>query len=136
MFLIEIYELDKDHEDAHYQEWIQRYAERFKDIADIEDIPTEPCFYDPIRPVYASKKRSLNRDYDCIQNLIDTVKIFAEQEHASALMSEEEAAEQKAIQHKYVDDLIDQNGVSTRIFVKEHGVDFVRRFFHEMFFGV
>jgi hypothetical protein len=136
MFLIELYELVKDREDARYQEWIQRYADRFKDIDDVEDIPTEPCFYDPIRPVYVSKKRSLSRDYDCIQNLVDTVKIFVEQEHASYLMGEEEAAEQKAIQHKYVDDLIDQNGVSTRVFVKEHGVDFVRRFFHEMFFGV
>jgi len=136
MFLIEIYELVKDREDASYQEWIRKYADRFQDIADVEDIPTEPCFYDPIRPVYASKKRLLSRDDDCIQNLVDTVKIFVEQEHASSLMGEEEAAEQKAIQHKYVDDLIDQNGVSTRVFVKEHGVDFVRRFFHEMFFGV
>ena len=136
MFLIELYELVKDREDARYQEWIQRYADRFKDIADVEDIPTEPCFYDPIRPVYVSKKRSMSRDQDCIQNLVDTMKIFVEQEHASSLMGEEEAAEQKAIQHKYVDDLIDQNGVSTRVFVKEHGVEFVRRFFHEVFFGV
>ena len=64
------------------------------------------------------------------------MKIFIEQEHAVSLLDEEEAAEQKAIQHQYVDDLIDQNGVSTRVFVKDHGVDFVRRFFHEVFFGV
>ena len=136
MFLIEIYELVKNREDARYQEWIQKYAKRFKDIADVEDIPTEPCFYDPIRPVYASKKRTPSRDQECIQNLVDTMKIFIEQEHAVSLLDEEEAAEQKAIQHQYVDDLIDQNGVSTRVFVKDHGVDFVRRFFHEVFFGV
>ena len=136
MFLIEIYELVKNREDAQYQEWIQKYAECFKDIADVEDIPTEPCFYDPIRPVYASKKRTISRDQDCIQNLVDTMKIFIEQEHASALLDQDEAAEQKAIQHQYVDDLIDQNGVSTRVFVKDHGVEFVRRFFHEIFFGV
>ena len=136
MFLIEIYELVKDREDAQYREWIQKYAERFMDIADVEDIPTEPCFYDPIRPVYVCKKRTLSRDHDCIQNLVDTVKIYIDQERAASLMGAEEAAEQKAIQHKYVDDLIDQNGVSTRVFVKDHGVDFVRRFFHEMFFGV
>lgn len=64
------------------------------------------------------------------------MKIFIDQEHDSPVLDEEEAAEQKAIQHQYVDDLIDQNGVSTRIFVKEHGVEFVRRFFHEVFFGV
>lgn len=136
MFLIELYELVKDREDALYQEWIGKYAERFKDIADVEDIHTEPCFYDPIRPVFVSKKRTLSRDQDCIQNLVDTVKTFVEQEHASPVLVEEEAAEQKAIQHKFVDDLIDQNGVSTRLFVKEHGVEFVRRFFHEIFFGV
>jgi hypothetical protein len=136
MFLIELYELVRARENAGFQEWIRKYAERFKDIDDVDDIPTEPCFYDPIRPVYASKKRTPSRDQDCIQNLIDTLKIFIEQERASSLLDEEEAAEQKAIQHQYVDDLIDQNGVSTRVFVKEHGVDFVRRFFHEMFFGV
>lgn len=64
------------------------------------------------------------------------MKIFIEQEHASSLLDKDEAAEQKEIQHQYVDDLIDQNGVSTRVFVKDHGVDFVRRFFHEVFFGV
>ena len=136
MFLIEIYELVKNREDAAYQEWVRKYAERFKDIADVEDIPTEPCFYDPIRPVYASKKRTVSRDQDCIQNLVDTMKIFIEQEQASSLLDKEEAAEQKAIQHQYVDDLIDQNGVSTRVFVKDHGVDFVRSFFHDIFFGV
>lgn len=136
MFLIEIYELVKNREDEKFQEWVKKYAERFKDIADVEDVPTEPCFYDPIRPVFASKKRALSRDQDCIQNLIDTMKIFIEQEHASELLDKEEAAEQKAIQRQYVDDLIDQNGVSTRVFVKDHGVEFVRKFFHGVFFGV
>lgn len=136
MFMIEIYELVEDRENAHFRAWIQKYAERFEDIADIEDIPTEPVFYDAIRPIYVSKKRMLSRDQDCIQNLIDTIKIFIAQEYAMPLLDEAEAAEQKAIQHKYVDDLIDQNGVSTRVFVKEHGVDFVRRFFHDVFFGV
>ena len=136
MFLIEIYELVKNREDAEYQKWIQKYAERFKDIADVEDIPTEPCFYDPIRPVYVSKKRNITRDEGCIQNLVDTLKIFIEQEQAASLLDQDEAAEQKAIQRQYVDNLIDQNGVSTRVFVAEHGADFVRRFFHEIFFGV
>ena len=136
MFLIEIYELVKNREDTQYQEWIQKHAECLKDIADVENIPIEPCFYDPIRPVFASKKRTIGRDQDCIQNLIETMKIFIEQEHASSLLDKDEAAEQKMIQRQYVDDLIDQNGVSTRLFVKDHGIDFVRRFFHEVFFGV
>ena len=136
MFLIEIYELVKNREDLRYQEWIQKYADRFKDIADVEDIPAEPCFYDPIRPVYVSKKRTPARDQDCIQNLIDTVRLFVEQEKTCAFLDQAEAAEQKEIQRQYVDDLIDQNGVSTRVFVKAHGEDFVRRFFHEVFFGV
>ena len=136
MFLNEIYELVKDRGDARFQEWIRKYAECFGDIADVEDIPTEPCFYDPIRSVFASKKRTPSRDQDCIQNLVDTIKIFIAQEQASPVLDEEEAVVQKAIQHQYVDDLIDQNGVSTRAFVKEHGADFVRRFFHEIFFGV
>ena len=114
----------------------EKYADRFKDIADIEDIPTEPCFYDPIRPVYVSKKRTLIRDQDCFQNLIDTIKIFIEQEKATSPLNQAEADAQREIQHQYVDDLIDQNGVSTRVFVKDHGIDFVRRFFHEIFFGV
>lgn len=136
MFLIEIYELVKNREDARFQEWIQKYAGRFKDIADLDDMPTEPGFHDAIRPVYVSKKRTVSRDQDCIQNMIDIMKIFIEQEHATPLLDQQEATEQKAIQHQYVDDLIDQNGFTTRLFVKDHGADFVRRFFHEVFFGV
>ena len=136
MFLIEIYELVKNREDGQFREWIQKYSERFEDISDVEDIPTEPCFYDPIRPVYVSKKRSVDRDSACIQNLIDTIKIFIEQEQAAETLDNAEAAEQKAIQHQYVDDLIDQNGVSTKVWVKDHGADYVGQFFHEIFFGI
>lgn len=136
MFLIEIYELVKDREDESFQEWIRKYAERFEDISDIEDIPTQPCFYDPIRPVFVSKKRVIERDDACIQSFVDTMKVFIEQEKASELLDEGDAAEQKAIQRQYVDDLIDQNGVSTQVWVQDHGADYVRRFFHEIFFGV
>ena len=136
MFLIEIYELVENREDAQYQEWIQKYAERFKDIADVVDIPTEPSFYDPIRPVFVSKKRNPERDEACIQNLVDTMKIFIEQEKAGEVLDEAAVAAQKEIQHKYVDDLIDLNGVSTRVWVKDHGKDYVRRFFHDIFFGI
>lgn len=136
MFLIEIYELVKKREDARFQEWIRKYSERFRDIADIGDIPTEPCFYDPVRPVYVCKKRNPGEDQAGIQNLIDTIKIFIEQEKAEVRLEKADAAEQKKIQRRFVDDLIDQNGVSTRVWVKEHGADYVRRFFHEIFFGV
>ena len=136
MFLIEVYELAENREDAQFQEWIQKYAERFKDISDVQDIPTEPCFFDPIRPVYVSKQRTPDRDIACIQNLVDTVKIFIQQEKAGEKLDEKAAAAQKEIQHKYVDDLIDLNGVSTRVWVKDHGMDYVRRFFHEVFFGI
>ena len=136
MFLIEVYELCKDREAADFQEWMAKYAERFKDIADVVDIPTQPCFYDPIRPVYVCKKRTPERDLACIQNLVDTMKIFIEQEKAAEVLGEEEKAEQAAIQHKYVDDLIDLNGVSTQLWVKDHGADYVREYFHDIFFGV
>ena len=136
MFLIEIYELVKNREDAQFQEWIQKYSKRFEDISDVEDIPTKPCFYDPVRPVHTCKKRTVSRDSACIQNLIDTIKIFIEQEQAAEMLDTAEAAEQRAVQHQYVDDLIDQNGVSSTVWVKDHGADYVRQFFHEIFFGI
>ena len=136
MFLIEVYELVKDREDAGFQEWVSKYAERFKDISDVVDIPTQPCFYDPIRPVYVCKKRNPERDEACIQNLIDTMKIFIEQEKAAEVIDAEEAAVQKEIQHKYVDDLIDLNGVSTSVWVADLGPEYVREFFHDIFFGI
>ena len=136
MFLIEIYEFVKNREDAQFREWIQKYLKRFEDISDVEDIPTKPCFYDPIRPAYICKKRTVSRDSACIQNLIDTMKIFIEQEQAVEMLDPAEAAEQRAIQHQFVDDLIDQNGVSTEVWVKDHGADYVQRFFHEIFFGI
>ena len=83
-----------------------------------------------------SKKRVYDRDQVCIQNLVDTMKIFIEQEKAGEPLDAGEVAEQKAIQRQYVNDLIDLNGVSTQVWVKDHGADYVRRFFHEIFFGV
>ena len=136
MFLIEIYELVKNREDARFQKWIRKYAEQFRNLADVDNIPTEPCFYDPVRPVYVCKKRNSGEDQAGIQNLIDTIKIFIEQEKAGKPLEKADAMEQKRIQRQFVDDLIDQNGVSTRVWVKEHGADYVRRFFHEIFFGV
>ncbi len=136
MFMIEVYELVENREDAQYQEWIRKYADKLAELSDIADIPTKPAFYDPFRPVFVSKKRTYDRDAACFQNLIDIMKIFIEQENAGEKLTEEEAAAQKAIQHKYVDDLIDLNGVSTMVWVKDHGADYVRRFFHEIFFGV
>ena len=136
MFLIEVYELVKNREAAPFQAWIRKYAERFRDLADIGDIPTEPCFYDPVRPVYICKRRFPDRDQDAIQNLIDIMRIFMEQEKSEERLGKADAAEQEAIQRRFVDNLIDQNGVSTRVWVKEHGADYVRRFFHEIFFGV
>ena len=136
MFLIEIYELVKNREDAQFQEWIQKYSKRFEDISDVEDIPTKPCFYDPVRPVHTCKKRTVSRDSACIQNLIDTIKIIIEQEQAAEMLDTAEAAEQRAVQHQFVDDLIDQNGVSSTVWVKDHGADYVRQFFHEIFFGI
>ena len=76
------------------------------------------------------------RYHECIQNPVDTTKIYIEQEHASSMLDKNEAEGQRVIQQQYADDLIDQNGVSTRAFVKENGVDFGRRFFHEVFFDV
>ena len=136
MFLIEIYELVKNRDDVRFQEWIRKYSERFRDLSDIEDIPTAPAFYDSIRPVFVNKKRTSDRDQDCIQNLIDILKTFIEQEKTQERLDKEDAAEQRAIQRQYVDDLIDQNGVSTKVWVKDHGEAYVRRFFHEVFFGV
>lgn len=82
------------------------------------------------------KKRLPGRDQDAVHNLIDIMKIFIAQEKSEKRLEKVAAAEQEAIQRKFVDDLIDQNGVSTRVWVKEHGADYVRRFFHEIFFGV
>lgn len=136
IFLIELYELVKDRQDGQFRDWIGKYSDCFGEIDDLNDFPTQPCFYDSIRQVLVSKNRDPSRDMDCIQVLVDALKIFIEQEKATELLDEEEAAEQKAIQHKYVDDLIDKGGVSTNVWVNDHGEENVRRFFHDVFFSV
>jgi hypothetical protein len=136
MILIELYELVKDRGDEKFGEWIGRYSERFKDIADIEDMPTAPSYFDTIRPVFVCKKRDADRDQDCIQCFVDTLKIFIDQEKSETPLDEAEAAAQKEVQHKYADDLIEQNGVSTKVWVNEHGIDYVKKMYHEVFFGV
>ena len=136
MFLIEIYELVKDREAPAFREWMSRFDERFRDLSELEDIPTRPCFYDPIRPIYVCKKRNMDLDRKSIRNLADTLRILMDKAQAGETLTGEEAEEQRAIQREYVDNLIDMNGVSTEVFVKEHGKDFVREFFHDVFFNV
>jgi len=136
MFLIEVYELVKNREDKEFQSWMKRFMDKFEEINDFQSIPTKPCFYDPIRPVYVCKARDESKDERGMGSLFDALETYIEMEKSLPLLSSEAAAEKNAICRQYVDDLIDQNGVATEHWVKDHGADYVREYFHNIFFGV
>ena len=136
MIISEVYELVENREDEKFRVWMNKYADKLKEFDDFQSIPAQPCFYDSIRPIYVQKMRNAEKDDLSIQNFADMLKIFADEEKATAKLSDAEFESQKNIQHKYVDDLIDENGFTTKMWVQEHGSEFVREYYHTVFFGV
>lgn len=136
MALVEAYELAENREDPQFKALLSELKETFGSLPQIPDIPTQPSFFDAVRPIFFYKTRVPQYDTDCIEILADTLKIFAKYEKQMPLLSEEAKAAQAKIQHDYVEEFINQNGVSTQVWVKEHGAEYVKEFYHTVFFGV
>lgn len=136
MYLSEVYELVSDRENESFKKFASEYKEILARLASLEDIPSAPSFLDALRPVYICKSRAAGTDDAAFDVLVKMTEKFCEQEKSLPVLSEEERKAQAAIQHKYADDLIDQQGFSTKMWVAEHGEDYVREFYHEVFFGV
>jgi len=136
MYLAEVYELVKDREDEDFKAWVKKFAANLDTLSNLPSIPSRPAFYDAFRPTFISKARSIDADETALEVFEKMITIFIEMEKSLPVLSKEAAAEKNAICRKYVDDLVDAGGVSTELWVKTHGVDYVRDYYHTTFFGL
>ena len=133
-FLIEVYDLSVGHDEA-YLAGIDAFSQCAKDWDDMPAFPTQPRWYDDVRPVCVAKAPSVEQDELSIQRFLDELSVFVEMEAAAEPLSAEDRARKWQVNKDYSDGLIDQGGVSTDMWTEALGAENVRRFFDEVFFG-
>ena len=134
MFLNEIYDL-VEYKDDLYKEYIRKFAENCKAVADLENMPMKACWYDDIRPVFAGKIAAPSEDDRIYQLFIDNLAAFIEMEQKTPLLPPEKRQAKWQQNFNYARALVEDGGVSTDLFVKSLGADETKRFFYSVFFA-
>lgn len=133
-FLLEIYDLSVRHDEL-FDKGIEDFAKLGEKLTELKDIPTQPCWYDDIRPVCYSKAPALDQDEMAIRAFLDILELFVKMEQAAPFLSGDDLVTKWKKGREYADRLIDEGGVSTDLFTEALGAENTRRFFHEIFFG-
>ena len=74
-FLLEIYDLSVRHDEL-FDKGIENFAKLGEKLTELKDIPTQPCWYDDIRPVCYSKAPALDQDEAAIQGFLQFLELF------------------------------------------------------------
>ena len=133
-FLIEIYDLSIGHDEA-YLAGIDSFAEIAKSWDDMPEFPTQPRWYDDIRPVCIGKCPSREQDDLSLGRFLEALALFVAMEQAAPALSGDDLAKKWQANADYANGLIDQGGVSTDMWTQAFGAENTRRFFLEVFFG-
>ena len=133
-FLIEVYDLSVKH-DQEFQRGVDAFAACAATWDDMAEFPTQPRWYDDIRPVCIGKAPTLEQDELAIQRFCEELRVFVQMEQAAAPLVGDELAQKWQKNKGYSDALIDEGGVSTDMWTAALGAENVRRFFDEAFFG-
>ena len=133
-FLIEIYDLAAERGEE-YERGIQSFAGLAEAWGDMPDMPTQPCWYDDIRPVCIAKAPSIDQDNLAIERFLEALRLFVDFERAMPPIAGDALAKKWRANKDYADRLIDEGGVSTDLFTQALGAENTRRFFDEVFFG-
>jgi len=133
-FLIEVYDLSVHHDEA-WQSGIDAFTACAHAWDDMPEFPTQPRWYDDIRPVCIAKAPNRDQDDASLQCFLEALGVFVQMEKAAPLLADEDHARKWQINKGYSDGLIDEGGVSTDLWTAALGAENVRRFFDEVFFG-
>ena len=133
-FLIEVYDLAVLHDEG-WNEGISSFASCAEKWSDTPPFPTQPRWYDDIRPVCIAKAPGIDQDEQAIGCFLEMLELFVKMEQAASPLSAEYRASKWQKNKGYSDALIDQGGVSTDLWTAALGAENVRRFFDEVFFG-
>ena len=133
-FLIEVYDLAVCHDEA-WDAGIASFSACAEKREEMPPFPTQPRWYDGIRPVCIAKAPSVDQDKQAIECFLEMLGVFVKMEQAAPALTDEDRASKWQKNKGYSDALIDQGGVSTDLWTAALGAENVRRFFDEVFFG-
>ncbi len=133
-FLNEIYSL-VEKEDGLYEEYIKRFKENCRAAEGLSDMKLPPCWYDDIRPVVIAKNAELS-DEDLIFNIfISNLLTFIDMEKDSPELKGEALRIKWEKTYEYARGLVEDGGVSTKLFVDSLGEENTKAFFYGVFFA-
>ena len=133
---VEFYDLVADKETAEYEDVLDKIREFESKYRSLEDISTDPAWYDDLMTVALHKAGKRPDDDAQIEEMFcDAISCYMEKANELEKLSDEKKAEKREITQKYSDNLISKGGVSTDVFKKALGEDKTKEFFDKVFFG-
>ena len=131
----EFYDLVSDRESSEYISVLDHIKEFEKKYSSLEDIQTDPTWYDDLLTVVLHKAGKRADDEKIEAMFCDAIRSYMEKANELGELSAEEKAEKLALTQKYSDDLISKGGVSTDVFKNALGEEKTKEFFDKVFFG-
>ena len=131
----EFYDLTADREAPEYVAVLDNIREFEGRYADLEDITTEPAWYDDLLTVVLHKAGKKKNDDKIREMFTDAIETYMEQADGLDKLSDEDEAEKVYITQVYCDTLVERGGVSTDVFKKELGEKKTKGFFDNVLFG-
>lgn len=134
MFLFEIYDLVAG-KDALYRKYIDAFTENCRMVSGLSDMPLKKGWYDDLRSVLASKT-AVETDDDLILDFFaKNLSTFIAMEQEMPLLSDEQKSAKWEQNFSYARTLVENGGVSTKMFVESLGAEETKRFFYSVFFA-
>lgn len=101
----------------------------------IEELQTDPCWYDDLLSVVMHKKLTREYDHTVRKMFCDAIETYMWTARGCAVLDEAGRAEKLRLTQEYSDNLIKNGGVSTDVFKKQLGEEKTKDFFDRVFFG-
>ncbi|MDO4863578.1 MAG: hypothetical protein Q4A05_05350 [Ruminococcus sp.] len=131
----EFYDLTADKDAPEYAAVMDSIREFESRYSDLEDIATEPAWYDDLLTVVLHKAGKKQDDDKIREMFADAIRTYMEEASGLELLDDEAAAEKLDITQEYCDDLVEKGGVSTDVFKKQLGEEKTKDFFNKVLFG-
>ena len=131
----EFYDLVPDKTTPEYSEVMDAVKEFESKYSSLEDISTEPAWYDDLMTVAMHKAGKRADDEKIEEMFCDAISIYMDQANSLEKLTPEEQAAKLALTQEYSDNLISKGGVSTDVFKKALGEEKTKEFFDKVFFG-
>ena len=137
-FIIEFYDVADNRDSEEYQKIIAELKATGDGFSDLEDIPPrkdDPEWLDKCRSVKIHKQIDIKDDARAILLFTRTLNAYLEAAKHTGALSPADRETQLVCVREYVDNMLEESGVSTAMFKKAYAPDITRDFFGKVFFG-